>query len=458
MPITAETTPGQRPSKRLTILDLVGQACAIGPLIGIGLFLAFVAQIAGGRGPLAILLAAIGMVCFAMVIAFYASFTGGAGAVGDYVERAWGRRAGMAILIIYTFSLLVSGAGGFSIAVGVLVANFSKAYLFGLVPWWGGALIVVLIAWIMNVRGADVATRAQLVIVLVSVIPFLLTAAAAIIHAGPANTWDFFSIFHFRGEGNLFGGLLFAILLFGGFETVAVLAEETPNPRRTIPLALISTVVLTGILFVLCSYAGTVYFGPELVGKAWPAQLDGFAEMANKLLGNWAGMWIRVGIFADFISCFIGFSLAASRGLYALSRAGVLPPVLARTNRLGAPTMASHCVLATALLAIAIGFLIPGHERYKSLFVVATAQGLLLALTYAVLAVGACKIILATGRSSLPRWVVLVIASAMPILALYGSLFPFPQGPEQWGVWGAFAAIFLAVVGSLVWKPGASRP
>ncbi len=455
MPITAETVPSPRASKRLTIFDLIGQACAIGPLVGVGLFVAFVAQIAGGRGPLAILLAAVGMVCFAAVIAFYASLTGGAGAVGDYVERAWGRRAGLATLIIYTFSLLVSGAGGFSIAVGVLVANFSKAYLFGLVPWWGGALIVIAIAWILNIRGAEVATRAQLVIVLVSIIPFLLTAIAAIIHAGPANTWDFFSIFNVTAGGNLFGGLLFAILLFGGFETVAVLAEEASNPRRTIPIALVSTVVLTGVFFVLCSYAGTVYFGPELVGKAWPAQLDGFAEMANKLLGTWAGMWIRIGIFADFISCFIGFSLAASRGLYALSRAGILPRFLGRTNRLGAPTMASHCVTGTALIAIGIGFFIPAAERYKSLFVAATAQGLLLALTYAVLAIGACKILLASRKFSPLHWIVALVACSMPVLALYGSLFPFPDGPEQWGVWGAAAAILLAIVGGLAWKPGA---
>ena len=174
-------------------MQLVGQSFSIGPLIDIALFLSIVAALAGAIGPLAVALAAAGMMAFSLVVAFYASETGGAGAMGDYMARAWGPTAGTGALGIYVLSLLFSGAAGFGIVVGELISRFAVLY-FGIgFPWWAGALLVCGAAWWLNVRGASLATKVQLVIVAVSVIPFLLTAAAAVIHAGSANTWAVFS-------------------------------------------------------------------------------------------------------------------------------------------------------------------------------------------------------------------------------------------------------------------------
>jgi amino acid transporter len=248
-------------------MQLVGQCFSIGPLIDVALFLGIVASLAGAIGPLAVLLASIGMVAFSLVVAFYASETGGAGAIGDYIGRAWGSLAGVGVLGIYVLSLMFSGAGGFTIAVGELAARFADFYFDFPLPWWVGAMAVGVIAWILNLRGAAVATRAQLLIIAVSVIPFLLTAVAAIIHAGANNTLAVFSWSNPHG-GDLFGALLFCILLFGGFETAGSLAEETPNPRLNIPLALVGTVGGAALLLVICSYAGTIYYGEENAAKS----------------------------------------------------------------------------------------------------------------------------------------------------------------------------------------------
>ena len=63
-------------------MQLVGQSFSIGPLIDVALFLGIVASLAGAVGPLAVALAAVGMAAFSLVVAFYASETGGAGAMG----------------------------------------------------------------------------------------------------------------------------------------------------------------------------------------------------------------------------------------------------------------------------------------------------------------------------------------------------------------------------------------
>jgi amino acid transporter len=432
-------------------MQLVGQCFCIGPLIDVALFLGIVASLAGAIGPLAVLLASLGMVAFSLVVAYYASETGGAGAMGDYIARAWGRVAGTGALGIYVLSLLFAGAAGFSIVVGDLAARFVHIYTGVEIPWWIGAAGVCVVAWFLNVRGAAAATRVQLIIVSVSVVPFLLTAAAAIIHAGPANTWSVFSWNNPHG-GDLFAALLFCILLFGGFETAGSLAEETGNPRRNIPLALVGTVALTALLLVFCSYAGTIYFGPDHAAKSWGDAIDGFAVMGGELLGPWAALWIRLAVLIDFTATCIGFTVAALRGIFSLARDGHLPMWLAATNRRGAPGHAAALVLVCALLVVAAGLLVPSDARFQTLFVAATAQALLLVLVYTALAVGALRLMVKSGsRQPLWRWIVFPLATVVPGLALYGTFVPFPDFPERYGLYAGLASLGLVAIW-LVWS------
>lgn len=444
------TKAGSLRAGHIGLMQLVGQCFCIGPLIDIALFLGIVAALAGAFGPLAVLLASLGMVAFSLVVAYYAAETGGAGAMGDYIARAWGQTAGRAALGVYVISLLFAGAAGFTIAVGDLISRFAAQYLGLDVPWWAGALGVAAIAWWLNIRGASLATKVQLFIVGISVIPFLLTAVVAIIHAGPANTWAVFSWDNPHG-GNLFAALLFCILLFGGFETAASLAEETGNPRRNIPLALVGTVVAAAFLLLLCSYAGTVYYGPDHVAKTWGEAVDGFAVMGGDLLGPWAAFWIRLAVLVDFTATCIGFTVAALRGIYALARAGRLPSTLAATNRLGAPHHAAALVLVCAVLVIAAGGLVPATDRYQTLFVAATAQALLLVLVYTALAIGALKLMMkAPNRQPLWRWIVFPLAAVMPLLALYGTIVPFPDYPERIGLYGGLLTLVIVGIWLLI--------
>jgi amino acid transporter len=283
----------------------------------------------------------------------------------------------------------------------------------------------------------------------VSVIPFLLTAAAAVIHAGPANTWSVFSWSN-PHRGDLFAALLFCILLFGGFETVSSLAEEARAPRRAIPIALVGTVVGSASLLIFCSYAGTIYYGPEHVAKSWGDALDGFAVMGGELLGPWAAFWIRLALLVDFSATCIGFTVAALRGIYSLARDGYLPGWLAVTNSRGAPSNAAMLVLGCALSVVLAGLFIPSGDRFQTLFVAATAQGLLLVLVYTGLAVGAVRLMV-ISKAAQPwwRWIVFPLATVVPGLALYGSFVPFPALPERVGLYTAIAA--LALVAMWLW-------
>src|SRR6185437_9773425 len=59
----------------------------------------------------------------------------------------------------------------------------------------------------------------------------------------------------------VFPGILFAMTLFIGFETAASLGEETRDPRRSIPVAIIGTVIITGVFYLLVVYALDIGYG-----------------------------------------------------------------------------------------------------------------------------------------------------------------------------------------------------
>jgi len=285
----------------------------------------------------------------------------------------------------------------------------------------------------------------QLLLISVSVIPFILTAIAAIIQAGSSNTLAVFwwgNPYH----GDLFEALLFSVLLFGGFETAAALAEETDNPKRAIPLALVGTVVAVALLLILCSYAGTMFYGQEHAEKAWGNIMDGYAQMADRLLGPWAALWIRVGVLIDFFATCVGFTLAAARGLFSLGRSGLLPTFLSRSNQLGAPSAAATLVLFFALLTILGGLWVPIEIRYDTIFVAATGQALLLVVVYSALSFGALRLFWLTGKQPWWRWLVFVLATVAPVLAFYGTVVPLPEYPESVGFFAGIVAIVVVIL------------
>jgi len=200
-------------------------------------------------------------------------------------------------------------------------------------------------------------------------------------------------------------------------------------------------------LLIFCSYAGTVFYGPDRVAKSWGDAIDGFAVMGDQLLGAWAGLWIRLAVLVDFTATCIGFTVAALRGIYALARDGRLPSWLAATNHHGAPHHAAALVLGCAVLVIVAGSFVPPADRFQTLFVTATAQALLLVLVYTALAIGALRLMWRdTGSQPWWRWIVFPLAAVVPALALYGTFVPFPEYPERFGLFAGVAALVIVLV------------
>src|SRR5262249_61938130 len=91
------------------------------------------------------------------------------------------------------------------------------------------------------------------------------------------------------GWSGIFFGMLYGVLMFVGFETAANLAEETPSPRREIPIAVLATAGIATVFYVLAAYVEGAGFHFNLQTITAAAAAPPFALRAPPKAGGGGG-------------------------------------------------------------------------------------------------------------------------------------------------------------------------
>ena len=430
------TAPGHLGERRLTTIHAVGQSLAIGPMFSAGLLTGLVASVAGFSTPLSVLLGTIGAICLGYVISLFARRYSGAGAMYEYLVHGAHPGLGVFGAGIYGVGILFLGGGGVFIANGFLAQAFLADIHIG-ITWWILGIVVLLIAVGLNHIGVRVAVQGVLALAAISMIPFLILAITIIAKGGAGgNTLSVFGTSHSSLNG-VFHGILFAVTLFIGFEAAASLGEEAKEPHRAIPVALIGSVALAGLFYLLVTYAGAIGFGVKGSGTAWIADPSPMGALAQQYDGHWLSVLIDLVVMLDSISVALAFTVAGSRVFFALGRDGLLPRFTTRLSRHQTPLGGNIIILAAGSIAVVLGGvttlgdLVKLPNNIEAFQIGAGVGSFLIEAVYAMLALAAFRIIWSewSGGSRLWRLIVAVIGVATPVLAYYGSLNPFPPYP-----------------------------
>src|SRR5205807_2729686 len=132
------------------------------------------------------------------------------------------------------------------------------------------------------------------------------------------------------------------------------LGEETRDPRRSIPRAVIGTIIITGIFYLLMIYASDIGFGLGNSAK-WasdPAPLD---TLATRYVGSWLAVLVDIAVLFDALVVMSAFMATTSRGLFALARHELLPaPLASISSRFRTPLGGITFVGVVALVILAI--------------------------------------------------------------------------------------------------------
>jgi amino acid transporter len=395
--MTATSVPGtpeaglQRNAIGLTEV-LFQSITHMAPAVAVALSIGAATGFAGRLTPLAVVFAMIACLFTAYSIGQLAKHLPSAGGMYTYVARGLGPFFGW--LMAWAFALAEPLIAPILLAAfGFYGATFLTTYL-GIGEgftylWIVLAVLCGLLLWWLIYSGVQLSTRAGVVLGAVEISIFVFISILLIVKAGDRNTLDVF-IPGTEGVQPAFQGMIFALLAFIGFEAAAPLAEETREPRRTIPKAVIWSTVGVGAFYVLCYYAATVFFGPDQMGGFYTSHDgDPWGFMGTEALGTLGGVLVVFAIINSSLANANSSATAATRSLFSMGRGGLLPKffgVVHPTHR--TPVNAVHFqVLLAIVVAIAGGLILaddpyPGSGPINIYVFIGTMLGLIFAGMY----------------------------------------------------------------------------
>jgi len=392
-------------------------------MIGAGIFLlAGVAlEMSGPAAIFAYILS--GIVCMITASSAAELATGMPTSGGDYffVSRSlgpvFGAISGIGIWLSLTFAIAFYLYG-----MGEYLSQFLP-----LTAFWG-AFIGGILLTILNIVGAKESGRTQVVIVLTL---FVILGGFSFLGVFNIDTENFSPFFPF-GTEPIFGTTALVFVSFLGFVKIAAVAEEIKDPSKNLPRALIGSVALVTVLYVVILLVIGGMFTQDTIG----AVRDPLTAAARRMLGNPGVVLIVLAGLLATISSANASILASSRINLAMARDRMVPNWLSKIHeKLLTPYRA---IILTGVLALTFLLL-------DSLEDLAKIASVLQLYSYAALNIG-CVVLRAsnpswykpTYRAPGTPWLQLIASIGCIMIIIYSGTF-------------AQIAVTVLIIGSLAW-------
>jgi amino acid transporter len=426
------------------LLEAVGLSVAtIAPTLAMAFNVSLAVQFAGPAAPLAFVIGTILVLIVGLSFIAWSRRVAHAGSAYGYITQAfgrgWGFLAGWALLLTY----LAYGAGTSALVGSFIEAAARSSGFAGPSFWMSVSVIAIVCATFLARRNMRLAGRLMLILeglslLAVTVLSVVIIAKVSALHSLSARPFTPSPAYH--GWAGVGYALVFAVLSFGGFEAAATLGEETNNPHRNIPRAILAALLLAGMLYVFISYAQVIGFGlknADAFAKD-PAPLD---TLAVRYTSRSFAVVLDLAAALGGFSCVLGALSAAGRMLYALGRAGLAPNKNGKRGTLGSAILVSGaaCLLCLLVWARRSG---PG-AYYGALGTIGT---LALILVYMGVAWAQAKEAASQRRGV--GCAVGVAGALLLVWPLYNSVYPVPAYPEN--LWPLLLLGWLACGGLLL--------
>ncbi len=425
----------------LTTWDALAMSIAVlSPAMAMAYNTSFAATASGGSTPLSFLIAGLSSLALAYVVIQFTRRTASAGYAYTYTTQSLGPMVGFIIGWLYTFGFALfvpMTAAGASYYLGVLLHT-----LFGWNIHWFIFFIVGMIGvFLLSYYDIRISTRSQLVFGGISVVVIALLGIIVIARGGAhGNNLSSFGTSHTLEPNGIFYGIVFAVVSFIGFETSAVLGEETNNPRRAIPLSILGAVIFGVVFYVFMTYAIATGYGVTN-GKVWGADPTPLHTLARKYASYLEVLVDLAGIIGAYIVC-LACHNATVRVMFSMGRDGALPRPLGRTHpvhKTPVNAIIVDIILAT-VLAVIVGFPanaswgLPGGPAGPTMVYgfYGGMGGIAISVVYVVLCIAGVvyfRRVMGREYNVLKHVVVPIIAVIAYALGIWGSIVGSPVPP-----------------------------
>lgn len=330
----------------------------VGAIVGAGIFALVGTAAAGsgdrlGSGPaimLAFVLTAFACALSALSYAEFASVVPISGSAYTYSYFTLGEL----IAWIIGWDLILEYAVG-NIAVAISWSGYMSQLLRGLgleLPWWltstynspsitpeilasapkilgfplivnlPAVFIVALITAVLVV-GIKESSHFNTVMVIIKLLVLLFFIGVGMFYVKPSN-WVPFAP---HGWGPIMTSAAIIFFAYIGFDAISTAAEETKDPQRSLPIAMISSLVVCTILYVAVAAVLTGIIPWHQLNVSEPLSLA-----FSYLNLDWAAGIVAFGAVVATTAVLLVFQMGQPRIFFAMSRDGLLPPVFARVH------------------------------------------------------------------------------------------------------------------------------
>jgi len=320
------------------------------PIIVLGIF-GVVAETTAGASASAYLVALVAMIFTASSYGRLSAAFPVAGSAYTYVRKTIDSRVGFmvgwAILLDYIFLPMV---------IWLIGASYLNAQFPG-VPNAVWIIGFIAITTGLNILGIKVADRTNFVLMLFQTLVLVLFVAFSIAFVVSANgAGGLANSGPFVGDhatfSNITAGAAIAAYCFLGFDAVTTFTEETIDPKRTVPKAIMLVAALGGGIFVVVSYITQLVHPGGTFTNSGAAAFDIAGQIGGALF---SAIFLAGLIVAQFTSG-LAAQASASRLLFAMGRDSVLPRRIfaAISSRFHTPVLGISIVGVVGLLALGL--------------------------------------------------------------------------------------------------------
>jgi basic amino acid/polyamine antiporter, APA family len=377
----------------LRLVDAVG--VGLGAIIGAGIFVVtgVAAGVAGPAFIIGLLLAGVAATCNALSSAELAATYPQSGGTYEYGYRlmspVWGFSAG------WMFLASKLAAGG-TVALG-FGGYFSQ--IFPAIPARYAAIGAAVLLTFVNLFGIKKAGRFNTLIVSVTLLTLLIFVFTGIPSFNSENLQPF-------APNGFFGIAESAALLFfayTGYARIATLGEEVHEPKKTIPQAVIITIVVSVVLYSAVSLIAVGAVGADVLAKS-ASPLQAAAGSFSFSVIFWV---VGIGAATAMLGVLLSQIVGISRMMLAMARRNDLPKILEHTSAKYAVPDYGILLSGAVIVLLAV---------FGTLQTVVSAAAFTILLYYSIANI--CALRLAPENKLYPKWIAVLGLISCLLLAV----------------------------------------
>ena len=397
-------------NKKRTLKTLDLTLMSIGAVIGTGVLVlpgVVAATLAGPGEILSFIIAGIASIFVVLCYSEFASSIPSSGGSYTYVYvslgEIFGYIVGVSVIFGYVLALgLVSNGWSDYLNSFLEIFNISLPIAISKIPSNGGiinlpaVLITLFIMYILSLGGNE-SKLFNNIIVILKVLVIVIFVLVGVFYIDIDNLTPFFPM----GITGVISGASVLFLAYTGFDVTASAAEETVNPQKTLPRALILSIIACAIIYCIVSFVLT-----GMVPYKDLNQGDALAYALVQVGHHFASSILSIGAILGILAIIFAIGFGNSRILSALSSDGLIPKVFSKQNK--------HAVPNVSLWTIGIiGAILSGFVQLDSL-----ANASTLALLFVYLMVSLSVIVFRKTNPDFKRGFRTPFVPLIPILAI----------------------------------------